>query len=381
MVELIKPLQHNIRDLTLASRQIPIEVDGAGSYEVVLTLWNAFNPEGTANLDLGSSWAKEIKSATPDDLKEEIKAIGGPYCTIWLSVLGLISSAPHPHDPTSVFNWMGQLNPQRLRRWILGYVGEQAAMKGGDDCPTSSMIEQAADGDAGAVAEIIGGCAEKERKHLDAVFALEPEELRDRLANTLKRFRNEVYSQFEEEFSSAVARAAASRRAVATREDPKAVIEQVTNGLDYEIPRGVTRVVLVPSVVLRPLSLIDQHRGVLMVFYAMADEFINTNPEAPPSWLVRTYKALSDEKRLRILRRLSEGACSLDELTELLDISKSTVHHHISVLRGAGLIRVQISHNANGKESHCYGLREQALGDASAFLDSYMRPHNQSALA
>lgn len=118
-----------------------------------------------------------------------------------------------------------------------------------------------------------------------------------------------------------------------------------------------------------------------MVFYAMADEFINNNPDAPPSWLVRTYKALSDEKRLRILRRLSEGETSLDELTELLDISKSTVHHHISVLRGAGLVRVQISHGASGKESHCYGLRDQAFGDASAFLESYIRPQGEAALA
>ncbi len=379
MVELINP-QNNVRDLTVTARQVPIEVDGAGSYEIVLTLWNAFNPKESANLDLGSGWAKEVIAATPDDLVADIESLGGPYCTVWLTVLGLISSAPHPHDPISVFDWIGQLNPQRLRRWILGYIGEQFAMKGRDNCPTSAQIEQAAEGDMDAVHEIISVYKDDERSHLLSIFEMEPEVLRDRLANTLKRFRTEVYAEYEEEFSTAVARAAAARRAVATRDDAKTVIEQVTNGLDFEIPRGVTRVVLVPSVVLRPLSLIDQHRGVLMVFYAMADEFINTNPEAPPSWLVRTYKALSDEKRLRILRRLSEGETSLDELTKLLDISKSTVHHHISVLRGAGLIRVQIRHNASGKESHCYGLREQALGDASIFLDSYMRPQHESAL-
>ena len=41
--------------------------------------------------------------------------------------------------------------------------------------------------------------------------------------------------------------------------------------------------------------------------YGLADEFLNLNPEAPPSWMVRFYKALSDEKRLRILRRLSDA--------------------------------------------------------------------------
>lgn len=100
--------------------------------------------------------------------------------------------------------------------------------------------------------------------------------------------------------------------------------------------------VLVPSVVTRPLSLVDSARGTLLVYYGMADDFITSDPEAPPSWLVRMYKALSDEKRLRIMRRLSEGETSLDELTEMLGLSNSTVHHHLSQLRGAGLIRVHI---------------------------------------
>lgn len=380
MVELRNP-KNNIRGLASAQRQIPIEVDGSGSYEIVLTMWTVFSQDNIANLDLGADWAKGIEEATPADLVAEIEALGGPHCAIWLSLLGLISSAPHPHDPTSAFRWIGQLNPQRLQRWILGYIGEQSAMKGGD-CPTPSLIEEAAEGDLEAVRKVVGEkFSGDETEHLVSLLGSDAESFRDRVATTLMRFQSEVYSRHEEEFSDAIARAAAARRAVANRDDAKTVIEQVTNGLDFEIPRGVTRVVLVPSVVLRPLSLIDQHRGVLMVFYAMADEFINNNPDAPPSWLVRTYKALSDEKRLRILRRLSEGETSLDELTELLDISKSTVHHHISVLRGAGLVRVQISHGASGKESHCYGLRDQAFGDASAFLESYIRPQGEAALA
>lgn len=380
MVELKNPT-NNIRGLASAQRQIPIEVDGSGSYEIVLTIWTVFTQDNIANLDLGADWAESVATATPADLVTEIEALGGPHCSIWLSLLGLISSAPHPHDPTSAFEWIGKLNPQRLQRWILGYIGEQSAMKGGD-CPTPSMIEEAAEGDLEAVKKVIGDkFSEDERGHLISLLGSNSEAFRDRVANTLLRFQAEVYTRHEEEFSNAIARAAAARRAVANRDDAETVIEQVTNGLDFEIPRGVTRVVLVPSVVLRPLSLIDQHRGVLMVFYAMADEFINNNPDAPPSWLVRTYKALSDEKRLRILRRLSEGETSLDELTELLDISKSTVHHHISVLRGAGLIRVQISHGDSGKESHCYGLRDQAFGDASAFLENYIRPQGEAALA
>jgi DNA-binding transcriptional ArsR family regulator len=137
-------------------------------------------------------------------------------------------------------------------------------------------------------------------------------------------------------------------------------------------------VILVPSVVIRPLSLIDQNRDTLLVFYGMADEFIDSDPEAPPSWLVKTYKALSDERRLRILRRLSEQEASLDDLTDLLGLSKSTVHHHMSVLRAAGLVRVRISGD-EPKESKTYALRTQALSNAEAFLDTYIKTDQQAA--
>jgi DNA-binding transcriptional ArsR family regulator len=112
----------------------------------------------------------------------------------------------------------------------------------------------------------------------------------------------------------------------------------------------------------------------------MADEFIDSDPEAPPSWLVKTYKALSDERRLRILRRLSEGETTLDELTDLLGLSKSTVHHHMSVLRAAGLVRVRISGSkAEAKESKTYALRTQALNQAGVFLDTYVNTNHPAA--
>jgi DNA-binding transcriptional ArsR family regulator len=379
MAELITP-QQKIRELNTPARRIPIEIDGAISYEVVLTMWNLVSSKKYTNsFDLGTKWFTEVQDATPEDLKEEIVRFGGSNCTIWLSLLGLISVAPHPHDPDSVFDWIGELNPQRLRRWILGYLGEQAALETNQGPPAPSLIEQAALGDIDSVREIIGSSMDPDGiDQVVAMFEMDPIEMRDRMATALRRFRSEVFSKYEDEFGKAIAAAAAARRSVATRDSAKDVIEEVTNGLDYEIPLGVSRVILVPSMIVRPLSLIDQHRDTLIVCYGLADEFTNLNPEAPPSWMVRFYKALSDEKRLRILRRLSEGDTSLDELTELLDLSKSTVHHHITILRGAGLVRVSIG---STKAESKYGLRPQAIEDASASLEGYMRPQDKSALA
>lgn len=55
--------------------------------------------------------------------------------------------------------------------------------------------------------------------------------------------------------------------------------------------------------------------------------------------LVRLFKLLSDETRLRILSALSrKRELHVRALCELLDQSQPAVSHHLGLLRGAGLI-------------------------------------------
>ncbi len=363
-----------VRDLTTAARRIPIEDDGAVIYDLMLTIWATFNPkEDPHGFDLGTEWFESIEERTPAGLADEIRAVGGPGCLAWLGLAGLAASSPHPHDPDRVIDWLGKVDAPRLRRWMLGYV---------DHFRHSGLVDEAAEGSLDALESLIGEEYDDEtRAAIHALLQIEPGDHRDRMVACLSRFRTEVLATEEEQFAAAIGKASLARRATANLEDAKTVIEEVTNGLDYEIPLGVTRVILIPSVVLKPLSLIDQFRDTLLVFYAVADEFLGSDPEAPPSWMVRTYKALSDERRLRILRRLSEGETTLDELTDLLGLSKSTVHHHISVLRAAGLVRVHLSaeKGAGKHETKTYALREQPLINAGNLLDSYVRTNTRGS--
>ncbi|HUG33009.1 MAG TPA: ArsR family transcriptional regulator [Acidimicrobiia bacterium] len=364
MPELIIPSER-VRGLTEAPRRIPIEIEGSVGFEIPLTIWSAFSPEdpNTAS-ELGEKWLADIRNSCGDELASELETLGGPWAQVWLAVSSLLLAAPHPHEPTQVFEWLKSVGEQRLRRWILGYSSNN------DD---QALIEQAAQGDVESVSELMADVEEHKAEAIDYLrWMVGTEGLPERFASALAQFRSDVFVEFEEEFAGAIARAAAARRAAPTRGSAKEVVEEVTSGIDFEIPLGITRIILVPSVLTRPLSLIDVYRSTLVVYYGIADEFIDSDPEAPPSWLVRTYKALSDERRLRILRRLSEGPASLDDLTEMLGLTKSTVHHHITLLRGAGLIRVHLSEKKSREKS--FSLREQTLTDATGYLDSYLMP-------
>jgi DNA-binding HxlR family transcriptional regulator len=53
----------------------------------------------------------------------------------------------------------------------------------------------------------------------------------------------------------------------------------------------------------------------------------------------RVFSALADETRLKIIKLLSEGEKSVDELVQALGIAQSTTSHHLRVLKEAGLIK------------------------------------------
>jgi len=54
--------------------------------------------------------------------------------------------------------------------------------------------------------------------------------------------------------------------------------------------------------------------------------------------IARTFKALSDETRLRIIALLSRGELCVCDLMEILALPQSTVSRHLATLRHAGLV-------------------------------------------
>ncbi len=53
---------------------------------------------------------------------------------------------------------------------------------------------------------------------------------------------------------------------------------------------------------------------------------------------IKTFKALSDPNRIRIIKMLQIKPLCVCEITEVLDLATSTVSKHLSMLRDAGFI-------------------------------------------
>jgi DNA-binding transcriptional ArsR family regulator len=136
----------------------------------------------------------------------------------------------------------------------------------------------------------------------------------------------------------------------------------VTNGLRYTPEPGITRVLLIPSVVCRPWVLMCAHRETKIFIYAVAEESLSDDVEPSRAHVLTLAKALSDERRLQVLQLLAARGATLQELADSLGVGKSLMHHHMVTLRAAGLVRVQL-----GGDRH-YELREEALTSLPGLL-------------
>lgn len=85
----------------------------------------------------------------------------------------------------------------------------------------------------------------------------------------------------------------------------------------------------------------------------------------------RKFKALADENRLAILMSLQQREKCACYLLEELNISQSTLSHHMKLLCDSGLV----DYRKEGKWMH-YSLSEEGVKAFHEMMDGYIRTGN-----
>jgi ArsR family transcriptional regulator len=79
--------------------------------------------------------------------------------------------------------------------------------------------------------------------------------------------------------------------------------------------------------------------------------------------LIKTFKALSDESRLRVLNLLLERECCVCEVMQALELSQSRTSRILSALRDAGILRAR----KDGRWS-LYSIDREEMGDHLSYV-------------
>ena len=187
-------------------------------------------------------------------------------------------------------------------------------------------------------------------------------EVKARIVNLLPRWYEHVFAPYEHEWRAAAERDAEAKRALAKRHSPEQLVELATRGYQYTPPPAIRTIAFFPSWFRRPWVILWEHKSTKIFCYPIAPA---EEEGASPAEVARVYKALGDEGRLKLLRRLSDGPMKLSEAAAELGVAKSTAHHHLAILRQAGFVTIR------DEDENVYSLRTD-LPQTGDLLATYL---------
>lgn len=327
-----------------------LEVKYSILFECALGIAMITYPKLKDKLDKPGTYWDYLRSTLSDKLESELQ-----YCqehNTWKILLQLL----HTQDFDSLTNfitYITDLPDQRLMYFSLPFLEESQ----------QDNRYLASQGDMNAINEMIFAC----KQHLffpKMIYFLSEvnmSELRRHLIELMEGWYDEVVKKEEDELSKMLMRDSREKRNMIEKSSPCDVVEWAT-GEEYQPESNISKVLLIPHYIYRPWTIKANLEGTKVFYYPISQTSLSNEDEA--STLALLYKALGDEKRLKIIKLLFEKDRSLKEITDLLGIGKTTVHHHLAILRSAHIVKV--------KES-TYSLLHQALRILEPQLMDYLQ--------
>ncbi|ARU62841.1 hypothetical protein CBW65_19070 [Tumebacillus avium] len=342
-------------DLSIGRPSVEVKVVSSLLFEAALGLAAVTYAEIQDTLERTASEWDEISSRLTLEAQQELA-----YCArhnTWQALLRLL----HGGDFAEIGEFLAHLDSMPMEEFRYEVLPPFGGLQ------EEELRRRAAAGDENACDTLIQAAAGHGflAAYVPFVLREDSEVLKRHLLVLVESWYEAAILPKEAEWSRVLQREVTVKREMQERLSPVDFVEAAL-GKAYQPDPWVRRVLLVPHIAYRPWTIQADLPGTRVFYYPVSDESLygDDDPYRPPASLVLLHKALGDENRLRLLKLLSEGERTLQELTEALELAKSTIHHHLALLRSAGLVV------SNGS---AYVLKpamlEQADKQLTAFLE------------
>lgn len=299
-----------------------------------------------------SEW-EEIRESLTKEMREHLQFV--EEHNTWKALLQLLYEGNF-QDLSQFHAKIDSLSEEELKYICVPFLGEKY----------QETRRLAARGDVCAIYEL------KELTHDHQFFAtyigficdVDVQELKNHLIAVMTGWYESVIKKEEEEILSILERDYEAKNEMNKKMKPEEFVEWATGGVNYMPEPSVHHVLLIPQMTYRPWNIEADIEDTKVLHYPVANESIHPEDSYEPNYfLVQKHKALGDEARLRIVKMLFEKERTLQEITERLQLGKSTVHHHLKLLRAVKLVDTH-----EGK----YVLRKKAVQSLAKELDAFL---------
>jgi DNA-binding transcriptional ArsR family regulator len=350
-----KPMPTLPRVVDASRPRLRIEVEASEAAELLYSLNAVFGDNQPETFDVGAERIAGLRAGAGPGLAELAELlVTGAACSA--SLLGLVHETPAPRRAADFVAQLRAIDPLEIQLNLLGYYMR------GHHIAEPETIRRAALGEADAVDELVGAANRWEEKGLlvRRLLELGADALKANVIELITRWNDEVFAPMLDELGPLLERSAEEARALAASLPPSDFIVRVTGGIQYTAPPEIHAVVFFPSWWFRPWVLMSEHKDVRIFNYAVGAAATDDGVDFGD--LARLYKALGDEKRLALLRLLQHGPIALGQAAREVGLAKSTTHHHLAILRHAGLVLIRED------DEKSYSLRDDRAVDVDRLL-------------
>ncbi|TDL82821.1 ArsR/SmtB family transcription factor [Peribacillus frigoritolerans] len=342
----------NLLNTSFERKSYEVELRQSILFECVLGIAMITYPKLHDQLEKSKQELDSIRMNLSEPLSAELQ-----YCqehNTWKMLLQLL----HEQNFDSLKEFHGfitNLSDQQLKYLILPYL----------DQTQEENRFKASHGDGDSENEMILACKGHAffPQMIHFIGSCDLKELRNHFIEVTKGWYREFLQKQESKISGILERDQKEKENWINIQSPKGIVLHAT-GVDYKPEAGIITVLLIPQYIYRPWTIQANLEDTKVFYYPVSDESLNetSDPYEPPAQLVKRLKAIGDEKRLRIMKLLSEKERTLKELTAILGMGKTTVHHHLSLLRTAGMVKVTGAY---------YSIPENAFQGIETQIDTF----------
>jgi DNA-binding transcriptional ArsR family regulator len=346
--------------------------DWGTAYDLFISLAVLHHP---ADFGVRGAWAAGVRARVPSEERETLE-----QSQLMTKVpLHWIHALPEPKNGTAVIWALGQLRPvDRLPAlalapdWppddvadILREVAGKATWSEGDRDALKVAYQRAFE------------CSEDEMKVPSQEKLADTldnwagaEEFGERYMEALRAYQDAFFAEEEGRIRPALEQALSRAQEMARQTALPDLLEELSQGLRFEVPSKTAELVLAPSYWCTPLMYFGQvgAEREIRLFGARPANASLVPGEIVPDAMLRALKALSDPTRLRILHYLTEEPQTPAKLARRLRLRAPTVTHHLKTLRLAGLVRLNLGEHHEKQ----YAARAEAVAAAFSSLKHFL---------
>jgi DNA-binding transcriptional ArsR family regulator len=346
----------------LPGRPPTVEILASPAIEMIMTL-AAFTDRARTGYAVGDRWfAAAARDAGPE-LVRRVRRFSGGSDMVWANLVSLAYDSPPPREVREFVQCVTKTSAPELKLRLVGHY-----VRFFRRATPPEVIAAAAAGDVGARRKFLATSYPNEtawQAALRHLLPLDATEVRREAVDILRGWDERVFRSRAAALMGPVRVDAERISALARTRDVDTLITTVT-GEDNPLEPGIRHVLLLPSTVLRPaVHRFDHHDTRILAVPVDEASIAAAGSGAPPQQLTQVLRAVADERRLRILQRLSTSDARVADLARHTGMPATTLLHHLGILRAAGLVQPC-------PDDRGYTLRSDRLHDLPGALIAWL---------